>query len=557
MLFSVFQRVIMSSHPTSDENAASSSPGDQEEAVEETPAAPEKVCQLCTSSPAKYRCPRCDARTCSLGCVVRHKEETGCSGLRDRTKFVSKGAFSDLDLLSDYRMLEEVNRSVENYAREETAKERRWHLPVGMLQLQRACRRAVRECRLLFMPPSFERRQENTSRFDFQDRTVRWRVRLVFPHCKRTIVMAEVKESTKLYKILEDYVEAGKAKEGKGKEEEEEGGENSPDILAEDPFASYRSAWPGGVLVLLKAEHLSNKEVEQLQDEDGNTVVTRFYELDLKKSLRNNLRGKTVVEHPVVFVVLKSHSDYFPTQVALPKYLERPKMENEARSEGEEEAGGRHNWDWSDYHNTEVAVGSRDVTAVDEEHEEEDDDDDSANPDQTFGLFSREEDDHSDDEDYFEGLGEGMKRRLEEEAARDGKRKRLEEERGRFMRHRGRTWRGVSAAHEDASYVHAFAMQDDADYRDAGKPKEAATSEEVVSEDNYKQYYDYYMKYYQRMYGLPSADAAKSSEEQGPGASSGVAKGDGGKGAARPGDTKPTAALSGLAGYGDSDDDDQ
>ncbi len=42
--------------------------------------------------------------------------------------------------------------------------------------------------------------------------------------------------------------------------------------------------------------------------------VFRFYELDLKKSLRRNFQEKTIVEFPIIFVVLESHKELFSTE---------------------------------------------------------------------------------------------------------------------------------------------------------------------------------------------------------------------------------------------------
>lgn len=114
------------------------------------------ACQECGKAVAKYCCPRCDRRTCSLDCVkgalllldrgapcccpcpvgitsasvcvvlpgrakhsarshmhttaaAAHKEATGCSGKRDRTAFVGRAAFDERTFLSDYRFLEEAS----------------------------------------------------------------------------------------------------------------------------------------------------------------------------------------------------------------------------------------------------------------------------------------------------------------------------------------------------------------------------------------------------------------------------------------------------------------
>lgn len=74
---------------------------------------------MCGATEAKYTCPRCEVKTCSLKCVVIHKKELECDGIRDRTKFVRKKDFSDTDLLSDYRLLEECARFVYGVKRDE------------------------------------------------------------------------------------------------------------------------------------------------------------------------------------------------------------------------------------------------------------------------------------------------------------------------------------------------------------------------------------------------------------------------------------------------------
>ncbi|KAL8178366.1 UNVERIFIED_CONTAM: Box C/D snoRNA protein 1 [Gekko kuhli] len=67
---------------------------------------------------AKYRCPRCMKYSCSLVCVKQHKTTYNCNGVREKTAFVSINQFSDLNLLSDYRFLEDVGRMADRAARD-------------------------------------------------------------------------------------------------------------------------------------------------------------------------------------------------------------------------------------------------------------------------------------------------------------------------------------------------------------------------------------------------------------------------------------------------------
>lgn len=75
-------------------------------------------CGVCARATARYRCPRCAARTCSAQCVTAHKAATGCSGKRDVAQYASLPQFDDALLLRDYRFLEETGRCVEVARRE-------------------------------------------------------------------------------------------------------------------------------------------------------------------------------------------------------------------------------------------------------------------------------------------------------------------------------------------------------------------------------------------------------------------------------------------------------
>lgn len=67
---------------------------------------------MCGKDESKYACPKCAVKTCSLRCVNVHKRELECDGVRDKTKFVYTQNFTNFDLLSDYKLLEESSRFV-------------------------------------------------------------------------------------------------------------------------------------------------------------------------------------------------------------------------------------------------------------------------------------------------------------------------------------------------------------------------------------------------------------------------------------------------------------
>lgn len=78
--------------------------GGDEEGEETVPCA-SPACAQCGEGAARYRCPRCSIRTCSLECVRGHKKDTGCTGKRDRTAYVPISKFDDRQLGSGPQQL--------------------------------------------------------------------------------------------------------------------------------------------------------------------------------------------------------------------------------------------------------------------------------------------------------------------------------------------------------------------------------------------------------------------------------------------------------------------
>ena len=155
-------------------------------------------CEICFSSEAKYCCPKCSVKTCSVGCVKIHKETKNCDGIRDKTKFVALKEFDDMKLLQDYNYLLEVQKIAENNALEELKqdlkipkkgkrnnKRRKMEgneeddvnsdQPNYLKRIVSIC--GKNETKLHLMPPSFSRRKHNQTRF-YKD-TIIWTVELV------------------------------------------------------------------------------------------------------------------------------------------------------------------------------------------------------------------------------------------------------------------------------------------------------------------------------------------------------------------------------------------
>jgi len=237
---------------------------------------------------AIYKCPKCETRSCSLECVKKHKIEADCDGLRDKTKYVPLQKFTDMDVVNDFRLLEDVSFQVDKCKRDKLKRSTRQgtetmiapklnrHLQKLQIQAKH------RKCCLKILPPHFTRRKENSSFFDGKNRMIKWHMVLKFINIDKKISLSAVSETTKLWQILSDFVEFKSADD------------------PTDPFQIYRSVSYGGISLLLKSEAL---------DPTGDTK--QFHPLDMRRSIKSNLADKTIVEHPVIYVIFKSDEHMF------------------------------------------------------------------------------------------------------------------------------------------------------------------------------------------------------------------------------------------------------
>ncbi|KAK8758939.1 box C/D snoRNA protein 1 isoform X1 [Amblyomma americanum] len=237
-------------------------------------AASGRTCLQC-GKPSKYCCPKCSARSCSLPCVKRHKKIGECDGIRDKTAYVPLDGFTDLDLLSDYRFLEESARVVDSVCRTKPALgvyPQQKTLPGFLHKFQAECRH--RGTMLKLLPRCFTKRQENKSQFNFREHCIYWHVAWVFPAARIKVhEIQRVHEKESLGRCLEKHLTMERCR---------------PELRG--PLQQYITAGMQGVSVLLAVE---GKPASQKY----------YYNLDLSMSLENCLKGKVIVEYPTFTVI--------------------------------------------------------------------------------------------------------------------------------------------------------------------------------------------------------------------------------------------------------------
>lgn len=230
-------------------------------------------CEVCGFHDAKYTCPRCEVKTCSLKCNKIHKLEVECDGQRDRTKYVSMNKFTNLDLSSDYRLLEEISRNVETVKKNFGRKYDSHIIPPHLFKLRNAAHQ--RKTILKFLPQKFARHRNNTTQLHFKTNIIYWHIEWIFVNADNLkLSIAKVPETEKLGSIL--IKNCFKS--------------DVPDL--QEKLQYYRSADLSGLKLFLKAEQKPGK---------------KFYELDCNITLKECLAKKLVIEYPTIHVLLKDH----------------------------------------------------------------------------------------------------------------------------------------------------------------------------------------------------------------------------------------------------------
>lgn len=202
-------------------------------AEKETPTGTGTLCEVCEERGPKYTCPGCERKTCSLECVqgmyfelkiwvmmsrrwrmipddAEHKKRYSCTGKRDRTSFVKRGELSEKTLISDYKLLEEVER-VDDVAKRSQPPVPRRQLPAYLKSLtyQAKCRGVD----LRLVAPGMKKRKDNTTRYDGRSQTLSWRIEWRFqtdvsPQQGHSVVRcnSRVHEGTVLQTILDGHI---------------------------------------------------------------------------------------------------------------------------------------------------------------------------------------------------------------------------------------------------------------------------------------------------------------------------------------------------------------
>lgn len=247
-----------------------------------------KKCDTCNTEDAKYTCPRCFTKSCSLKCCNIHKKEKACDGKKERTGFVDIKKFDDETLRSDYNFLRNVIRETDGAERDLRATKRR-KISSKVADFKKKCQDRGVEVRI--MPSGMKRRQINTSYFNKKENTVFWHIDWVFTSAiggRLKVSSERVKETFKLRDIIESKLKGSSKRPGHASTQYRL---KNYDLSKEGKSDDEENNVPYTVLML-----------KQTCNRDGKPV---YLKMNPEACLCDILKNTILVEYPEFHVILK------------------------------------------------------------------------------------------------------------------------------------------------------------------------------------------------------------------------------------------------------------
>ncbi|XP_039984403.1 box C/D snoRNA protein 1 isoform X3 [Xiphias gladius] len=183
-----------------------------------------------------------------------------------------------MTLLNDYRFLEDTGRFADGATRD------------GLIRAPRTTSKAKKlaanarkmNITLRFLPITFSKSKENSTFFLTKVKQFMWHLKLIFPQSSTEFSQRRVSDTQTMEQILTPYIHPTES-----------------DPVRRQKLKMYVHAPFDHVKVFMKAE-----------GRKANSV--RYHELDIQKSLRDNLSYKTLIEYPVLHVVRREHWKEYP-----------------------------------------------------------------------------------------------------------------------------------------------------------------------------------------------------------------------------------------------------
>eukprot|EP01087_Luapelamoeba_hula_P015240 TRINITY_DN4528_c0_g1_i2.p1 TRINITY_DN4528_c0_g1~~TRINITY_DN4528_c0_g1_i2.p1 ORF type:complete len:332 (-),score=44.60 TRINITY_DN4528_c0_g1_i2:183-1178(-) len=241
--------------------------------AEDSAAAAEfQRCGGCTDQPAKYTCPRCNFRSCSLSCCKRHKVDLDCSGQRNPVAFTPLQNMDDQTLSSDLHFLEGGMRTVDVAKRLRPASNR-FNAPKKISILEEHC--GKRNIRLHVLSRGMSRRTANTSYYSLETDEIQWKIEWQFPASNATHFDSRISEKEPLLQALKRHLQ------------------ECADL------SLYKAHSPEDLSIVMRKERVPANKVS-------------YFEMSSSKTLKELLHDKDIIEFPTLLVLLPEERSKYP-----------------------------------------------------------------------------------------------------------------------------------------------------------------------------------------------------------------------------------------------------
>lgn len=192
--------------------------------------------------------------------------------MRDRTKYKPMKEMTTLDFMNDYYFLEEATRFTRGL---KGSKMERSSIRIGIRRQKLKPEAIKRNIKYYMVPNRLSKFWKNYS--FFAKNGIDWSIEFVFPNADGLTFQKTFNENLKIHEILKAVLE------------------NEKNETISKQLEFYR-ADQTKLRVLLKAEGVRK-------------CSNRFYELDMRKSLKTNLVNKVIIEFPTVHVLIDHTAD--------------------------------------------------------------------------------------------------------------------------------------------------------------------------------------------------------------------------------------------------------
>lgn len=141
-------------------------------------------CEICCLNEFKYKCPKCNIKTCSLICVKQHKNKNKCSGVKD--KFNKNKELDEIDLYRDMNFINDAfnqtnkfSKTIHNLTEIPNEKLDKFSKDKRRKNFKKLCRK-FRDVNLELCPTIIQKFAENKSFCDSREKKFYWTIKFIF-----------------------------------------------------------------------------------------------------------------------------------------------------------------------------------------------------------------------------------------------------------------------------------------------------------------------------------------------------------------------------------------